>query len=472
MRLGLVCEAANLKFVLDRSPVLIGRHAAADICLDSKSVHRRHALVVLTAAGWVIHDLRTRPGLTIDDEAVLHAVLAPNTRLKIGTFVFQVVTEPEDDTESDSADAVSGTSEPTPLDEDWIADVLSDDDSRAIRTPCCRIEVRDGRQRIVQLSVDSATILGTAERADLILPARRVSSLHALLVPQDGTWYLHDLKSDAGLVKGERRLRSIPLDSGDRIQLGDLTLRVDAEEEATADEPARRPTPPTPEPSPPLGLDTDLFQDSTLNAVTDTELDSEMTSWLAEASRATREGNHAAACRAYERLCRRAPYSFPFRRSLRESQQRLRGPVEKRVPWYRLFPIYFFRVMARRSFRRRQPEECLDYAEKGLYFDPWNRALLLLEGLIFEQEDKLSMCLWSLRAARQRYRDDIHLNRPIARIFHHMGNFDMALAYWRLVEKVEPSMEIERNVRAILVEKTLREGRLGSEPSDDDVTAS
>jgi hypothetical protein len=93
--------------------------------------------------------------------------------------------------------------------------------SAAPQPPRCRVTVLGG----AQIVADGELIIGSAEHCDLVLPAEAgVQPLHALLSPLGGHWTLHALSS-SGLDDPEQgRVKSLVIESGARVLLGQARL--------------------------------------------------------------------------------------------------------------------------------------------------------------------------------------------------------------------------------------------------------
>jgi diguanylate cyclase (GGDEF)-like protein len=78
------------RFVLDRSPVLVGRSAENDIVLQDASVSPRHAHLEECEGAWWCVDDGSTDGLYIDDRRTTgRAPLAHGTRIGIGSTIFK-----------------------------------------------------------------------------------------------------------------------------------------------------------------------------------------------------------------------------------------------------------------------------------------------------------------------------------------------------------------------------------------------
>jgi pSer/pThr/pTyr-binding forkhead associated (FHA) protein len=81
--------------------------------------------------------------------------------------------------------------------------------------------------RVPLPATPAPVLLGRAEDADLILTSPYVSRRHARLGAGDGSWWVEDAGSSAGLLlNGDLVTRRSPLRGGDRLRLGDVDIVV------------------------------------------------------------------------------------------------------------------------------------------------------------------------------------------------------------------------------------------------------
>ncbi|MBV8431621.1 MAG: FHA domain-containing protein [Solirubrobacterales bacterium] len=65
--------------------LLIGRHHGCDVVLGDPSVSRRHARVVFRDGGWVLQDLASTNGTTVNGSPVGRCQLRPGDHLRLGS---------------------------------------------------------------------------------------------------------------------------------------------------------------------------------------------------------------------------------------------------------------------------------------------------------------------------------------------------------------------------------------------------
>jgi FHA domain len=73
-----------------QTELLVGRHAGCDVVLEDLSVSRRHALLRFRDGGWVLRDLESTNGTTVNGSAVVRCRLLPGDRLAFGDASFVV----------------------------------------------------------------------------------------------------------------------------------------------------------------------------------------------------------------------------------------------------------------------------------------------------------------------------------------------------------------------------------------------
>ena len=92
---------ARREIALSPGENLLGREAGAVAWLDSASVSRRHARIVVTAAGATVEDLGSRNGTHVNDRAVTAPTpLADGDEVRLGTvrMTFRIVPAGETET--------------------------------------------------------------------------------------------------------------------------------------------------------------------------------------------------------------------------------------------------------------------------------------------------------------------------------------------------------------------------------------
>jgi pSer/pThr/pTyr-binding forkhead associated (FHA) protein len=84
-------EGAARRYVFEQQAV-VGRDLDCDVPLTSRSVSRRHALVEKTPNGWVVRDLGSANGTSVDGARVKEAPLVTGAAVRFGEVdaVFEI----------------------------------------------------------------------------------------------------------------------------------------------------------------------------------------------------------------------------------------------------------------------------------------------------------------------------------------------------------------------------------------------
>jgi len=87
-------ESGPLVLALDWSgspgDLIIGRGPGCDIALGDETVSRRHARLVFRDGGWIVQDLESTNGVTVNGAKVGRCQLRPGDRLRLGLQLIEV----------------------------------------------------------------------------------------------------------------------------------------------------------------------------------------------------------------------------------------------------------------------------------------------------------------------------------------------------------------------------------------------
>ncbi len=67
-----------------QSELILGRHGGCDVVLTDPSVSRRHALLRFRDGSWILRDLESTNGTTVNGQTVVRCRLLPGDRLTLG----------------------------------------------------------------------------------------------------------------------------------------------------------------------------------------------------------------------------------------------------------------------------------------------------------------------------------------------------------------------------------------------------
>ncbi|MBI5877330.1 MAG: FHA domain-containing protein [Chloroflexi bacterium] len=185
-------QTARAQYGLGRPVVLIGRDRRAQIALRDPQVSQRHARIVATHHSHVLEDLQSRNGTFVNGQPVKRHRLQDGDRLRVGTTEFRYV-GPHGASRSRTDAAQSGVG----------------------------VQLADGH--FVAIRHDSLTI-GRDPGCDLRLNDRQVSRRHARIVRHSSGYAIHDLDSPNGVRVQGRKVESVLLRDGDRIEIGRARL--------------------------------------------------------------------------------------------------------------------------------------------------------------------------------------------------------------------------------------------------------
>ena len=435
---------------VSKSPILFGTVERADVPLkDVRGVNRRHALLAHYLGGWVVHDLAAINGVRLNGKRVRRAEVRPGDVLELGVASITIV----------DMDVVP---EEAPSD-DWAADILAGGEG-AVFASRCRLTIHKDEELILDIEADRDRLIGHSPRSDVVLARDGgCSSLHALLAKDSGGWYVHDLKSDRGVFFRGGLVGTAAVADGDLVQFGDYCIAVELLRDSRLGKPVATP-------SMELASDASIGGSSgnvviPASNASGSGFDLGILSVaphaieMAKQARVSlRLGHYDQAVRLLLEACREAPFVTMFRQQLRLAQRMAAGrepneqcPDRMKVLWHQW--------RAHRAVQQGRWESALHRAELGLTLDPWNRGLLLTQAHIFEEKQHYDLALWSLLAARLRSPHDPSLNRPAAKLYHYLGAYDKAAAFWQLVQKADPDdREPGEQIKRVLVDKTLRRG--------------
>jgi hypothetical protein len=77
---------AGLEILLKKRKTVLGKNLHCDICLDDSLVSDEHAAILRTDAGFLVEDLNSRNGLTLNGTAVHQKKLRNGDTIEIGNF--------------------------------------------------------------------------------------------------------------------------------------------------------------------------------------------------------------------------------------------------------------------------------------------------------------------------------------------------------------------------------------------------
>ena len=193
-RPGLVPDQFTVRLHPDDLAALLPADAvASDLASGALSFARDHG-----------YALRERPRVT----------LRPDPRLRLGEVEVETAVSPAADTPVRTDGAEGGTR---------VFEVP------AVRAPEIVLDVREPGRGARRVPVTGAPIrIGRAPECELVLRDSRVSRRHARLTARDGVLVLTDLGSTNGTRVNGHRVTEVVLGAGDRVQVGETSMIVEA----------------------------------------------------------------------------------------------------------------------------------------------------------------------------------------------------------------------------------------------------
>jgi len=88
-------ESGN-EHVLDRDQITIGRGPDADICFDDSTMSQQHAAFELTSEGYLVRDMGSTNGISVNGSRVMAADLKHGDRIGLGDHTLQFLAERSD----------------------------------------------------------------------------------------------------------------------------------------------------------------------------------------------------------------------------------------------------------------------------------------------------------------------------------------------------------------------------------------
>lgn len=228
------------RFAIARGSISIGRspRAGNDLVIESDGqISKKHVRIELDADGrFTLYDLGSTNGTKVNGRRVDNRTLHDNDEITLGatriTFQQQGRVEiPE--RESALAAGLNGARSHGTY---GGAAALRNDDgmgsssppSRLLRPHTARLVIMEGDQDVDEVMLGSETLIGRGVTNDVVLPDRSIATRHARIL-NDGDGYTVECLSDSALtaLNGIRLSAHRPaaLKDGDRIGVGDLTLR-------------------------------------------------------------------------------------------------------------------------------------------------------------------------------------------------------------------------------------------------------
>lgn len=248
----------------------IGRDEANSICLSDRNVSRQHARLLTRNGHVFVENIQATYGTRFNNLLLRErAEVVEGDVLQVGDYVLELVSDEHQKRDNALLDTEATPSAPTPTKArpdnatavvnlaDLAAGLKGEAPGNAVAIPESaqpRLIVESENMRGLELRVTrTQVVIGRVrESADLVIDHRSISKEHARLTRQsDGTWQILDLGSANGLKINGEPYSKCEVSSGDRIELGHVSMRFLS---AGARAPVLSASDATPKTKPPLGL--------------------------------------------------------------------------------------------------------------------------------------------------------------------------------------------------------------------------
>lgn len=169
-------------------------------------------------------------------------------------------------------------------------------------------------------------------------------------------------------------------------------------------------------------------------------------------------GNSDYAIQLLRTCCRLDPGNLHFRQTLRKAQKAKFGDDLKGSKFAFLStPRYKASMKAAKASR--DYLKVLEVGEDVLTRNPWDLGTQMDMAEAFEALGLSDLAVFSLDQARQKYPKDATLNRALARLFEKRGDFQKAIALWRLVQEADPrDLEAASKAKNLAASETIARG--------------
>src|SRR5579884_2338236 len=244
------------RYPIARAAITLGRSAKAgnDLLLESDGqISKRHARIELDPDGrFTLYDLGSTNGTKVNGRRVDNRTLNDGDEIQIGatriTFQ-QSPIEAEHDAAAPAAAPSAATPSPVPSAGPGRsqgafggaaaryrgAEAGSSSDvppSRVLRSRVARLVLTENGEDVDDFLLASETLIGRGVTNDIVLPDRSISTRHARIIHDADGYALENLAETAGATTLNGAPvppgQPAPLKDGDRIGLGNLTLRFEA----------------------------------------------------------------------------------------------------------------------------------------------------------------------------------------------------------------------------------------------------
>ncbi len=168
--------------------------------------------------------------------------------------------------------------------------------------------------------------------------------------------------------------------------------------------------------------------------------------------------NHDYAINLLRQCCKIDPSNFLFRQTLRRAQKEKYGN-NLQGSRFAFATTPGTKAKMKGAKATRDYVSVLEHGEDILAKNPWDLGTQMDMSESFEALGLSDLAVFSLDQARQKYPNDATLNRALARLFEKRGDFQKAIALWRLVQEADPrDVEAASKAKNLAASETIARG--------------
>ncbi|MDE0959318.1 MAG: FHA domain-containing protein [Planctomycetota bacterium] len=191
-------------------PITVGRDPDSRIVIGDRAASRKHGVFSWEGSDFVYQDLSSSNGSVLAGKKIDKVSLSHGDCIYIGDAEFQL--------ELLDGAPLDDETDRTPID-----GVVSSRGNDAPTGPGL-VYQHEGTDQWVQAV--GRIVVGRSEEADVTLNDGRVSSKHAVMLEQDGCWYMADLGSGNGIVVGQTKVKKLELTDGVQFRIGSTEFKA------------------------------------------------------------------------------------------------------------------------------------------------------------------------------------------------------------------------------------------------------
>ena len=169
-------------------------------------------------------------------------------------------------------------------------------------------------------------------------------------------------------------------------------------------------------------------------------------------------GNLDYAIEIFLDCAKRDPGNLGFRQELRKAERK-KYDDNKKGKKFAFLSTFGPMIKLSTASARKKYLQVIDLAEAVFLHNPWHTRASILQSYAFDQLGLKDLALWTLDQARSADPNNHRINRPMARLFEDRGQYNQAIALWKLVHKKCPrDLEASKKATNLAASATIKEG--------------